>query len=89
MDHHLSRYMFKLKSRPSGGAPAAAPMPQIDAETGPAVNLTPLEDIPGEAPEGAQPDAVEPQSPEGADPVTPQANDGAVEDEDDASGGQR
>ena len=48
MDHHLSRYMYKLKSRSGSAQAAAAEPPPVDAETGPAVSLTPLEALPGE-----------------------------------------
>ena len=41
MDHHLTRYMFKLRSRQAGDEPAAAP-----AALEPASGLTPLEDLP-------------------------------------------
>jgi len=70
MDHHLSRYMYKLKSRSAGAAATAAGTPPtIDAETGPAVRLTPLEEVPGEAPAAA--DTVsEPAEPGGAEPGT-------------------
>ncbi|MEJ2400602.1 MAG: peptide ABC transporter substrate-binding protein [Xanthomonadales bacterium] len=79
MDHHLSRYMFKLKSRPTGSARAADDAPGIDAETGPAVMLTPLETVPGEtvedaglpAPESAEPEVAEPDAAEPAPDAAP------------------
>ena len=94
MDHHLSRYMFKLKSRPTGSARAADDAPGIDAETGPAVMLTPLETVPGEtvedaglpAPESAEPEVAEPDAAEpapdaapGPAPTAPDENGGAAE----------
>jgi oligopeptide transport system substrate-binding protein len=71
MDHHQSRYMFKLRSRSAGAPPAP-----VDAQTGPATVLTPLEDLPEEpgtdaAPAGATADEGAPAAEENAVPGEP------------------
>jgi len=80
MDHHLSRYMYKLKSRSGSAQAAAAEPPPVDAETGPAVSLTPLEALPGEEDEDAAADtATESPAP------TPEENGAADAQADDAA----
>ena len=80
MDHHLSRYMYKLKSRSGSAQAAAAEPPPVDAETGPAVSLTPLEALPGEEDgDDAANTATESPAP------TPQENGAADAQADDAA----
>ena len=80
MDHHLSRYMYKLKSRSGSAQADAAEPPPVDAETGPAVSLTPLEALPGEEDgDGAADTATESPAP------TPEENGAADAQADDAA----